>query len=52
MKNADENKLIAVYHGFEIHKVTENIFIAKSKDLTLSSSCEHDIYAVVRLHTF
>lgn len=52
MKDTGEYELIAVYRGFEIHKITENSFIARSKELTLSASCEHDVYAAVRLQTF
>ena len=44
-------KPISVYHGFNIYKISDSQYIAKSKDKTLYANTEHGIFSEVYLHT-
>ena len=40
-----------VYHGFNLYKLSDNTYIARNGERTLTANTFHDIYATVYLHT-
>lgn len=40
-----------VYRGFNLYRISKTVYVATNNKATLTANTEHDIYALVMLHT-